>query len=466
MKQLKIKLLLTEEVFGGEAFVYHGSRLSPEQFIPIFLNKKFEPGQGAGAMYGKGLYTVYSLDNTKTLSGGYGNYIYKFKVNLHEFIVFDPNIALLVYKKPLKPSEQARLLNLNSKIIKLLQRIEEKSHDMTSDMAIQASSFLKGTVKGIIFSGRIDGEVAVIYDANVATLISYTNLKENNEQIIWNKLDKELIKNYIRTNNETDYNRYNQKNLATKNLFKILTFNDKSPEERVIEDEFNYFESFALLRKLTQNNLKFLEKFKYEEYFSWFTGFTLPESIRFKENVIFFTNRHVDKDFINSFNMPNNMTVDKTLFISQMPYEDLPKGLTVNTLQASHTPKRFIIPPDFKCNNLIGEKSNFIFDPTIENFKADGNIIITENKNLKALPNNLAVGGSLLLNDNIRLKTLPENLTVGIDLDITGTKILTLPESLKVGGRIIGFKANLKKAPLHLREKLFIEFLRSSKASK
>lgn len=75
MKQLKIKLLLTEEVFSGEAFVYHGSRLSPEQFIPIFLNKKFEPGQGAGAMYGKGLYTVYSLDNTKTLSGGYGNYI-------------------------------------------------------------------------------------------------------------------------------------------------------------------------------------------------------------------------------------------------------------------------------------------------------------------------------------------------------------------------------------------------------
>lgn len=107
-----------------------------------------------------------------------------------------------------------------------------------------------------------------------------------------------------------------------------------------------------------------------------------------------------------------------------------------------------------------------VFDPTIENFKADGNIIITENKNLKALPNNLAVGGSLLLNDNIRLKTLPENLTVGIDLDITGTKILTLPESLKVGGRIIGFKGNLKKAPLHLREKLFIEFLRSSKASK
>lgn len=116
--------MLAEEVFGGEAFVYHGSWMRPDKFIPIFFNNQFKPGSGAGSMYGNGLYTVYYLEDTQTLDGRYGDYIYRFKINLHGFIIFDLHIAKLVYKKLLMPSEQAKLLRLDEKIIKNLANLE------------------------------------------------------------------------------------------------------------------------------------------------------------------------------------------------------------------------------------------------------------------------------------------------------------------------------------------------------
>ena len=43
IEKLVREVLLTEEVFGAQAFVYHGSRTKPEVFIPVLLNDELQP---------------------------------------------------------------------------------------------------------------------------------------------------------------------------------------------------------------------------------------------------------------------------------------------------------------------------------------------------------------------------------------------------------------------------------------
>ena len=144
IRKLIQEILLAERVYGSQAVVYHGSKAPPDVFVPALLNDTFEPGQGEGAMYGKGLYCVYDLNKTQTESGAYGNYVYKFKVNLYGFICFDPEVAQLVYKRPLTPVEQAQELGLDEVLVEKLRKINVEVSEFTSNLALPASKFLKG----------------------------------------------------------------------------------------------------------------------------------------------------------------------------------------------------------------------------------------------------------------------------------------------------------------------------------
>ena len=55
------------------------------------------------------------------------------------------------------------------------------------------------------------------------------------------------------------------------------------------------------------------------------------------------------------------------------------------------------------------------------------------NTKITSLPDNLTVGGWLYLS-NTKITSLPDNLTVGGWLDLRGTKITSLPDNLTVGG--------------------------------
>ena len=172
LRKIVKKVLLTEEVFGAQAFVYHGSRMKPDEFIPLLLSDSFDPGRGAGSLYGKGLYTVYDLPGSATDNGMYGPFVYKLKINLYGFISFDKKITNLIYKKEITPAEQAKMLGLDAPTIKFLEMFV-RDERWTSDSAKAVNAYLKGKVKGIIFTGRQDGRVAVIYDASVALPVSW-----------------------------------------------------------------------------------------------------------------------------------------------------------------------------------------------------------------------------------------------------------------------------------------------------
>jgi hypothetical protein len=224
----KTQQLLQEEVFGAQAFVYHGSRHDPSQFIPMMLKNEFDPGQGAGAMYGKGLYCVHDLDDSATESGNYGSYLYKFKVNLHGYIIFDDDIAKKVYGKYLSPAEQAKVCGYSSHVIKFLEdgfQVEaDREEQYSSDIARPASKVLSGLVKGLVFTGRRDGRVVVVYDASTAIPIAHKNLNGGEG---WIKVDKQSLKDKLLKSASGDFDKekYGKNNHMLNRLFKNNLYN-------------------------------------------------------------------------------------------------------------------------------------------------------------------------------------------------------------------------------------------------
>ena len=174
LRSLIRETLLLEEVYGAQAVVYHGTKADPLTLIDALLSDKFNAGEGAGSTYGKGLYTVYDLLGTQTERGDYGNHVIKLKVNLYGYIIFDPDVALKVYKRTLTPAEQAEEVGYSETVIKALKSVEQlKGDTFTSESALSVYKSLQYEVKGLVFTGMNDGRVAVVYDPTTAVPMAW-----------------------------------------------------------------------------------------------------------------------------------------------------------------------------------------------------------------------------------------------------------------------------------------------------
>jgi hypothetical protein len=213
LKSLIREVLLTERVFGSQAFVYHGSSTPPDEMLDILVNDKFDPGRGSGDLYGKGLYTVYEENvRAQTFNGNYGRYVYKLKVSLHGFIIFDADICQKVYGKILSPYQQLELLGETEaieflekysssdpnrhdsllQISKYVPRVSDNEvyRNITSKDALKLKH-LTEFVKGIVFTGVHDGKVALIYDPQATVPVAWS---ESGEKIQWQKWSREEIR--------------------------------------------------------------------------------------------------------------------------------------------------------------------------------------------------------------------------------------------------------------------------------
>lgn len=200
-----IRQILLEQVFGNQAFVYHGSPLPPEQFTEIIETNTFNPGGGAGAMYGKGLYSVYDILQTGTSHGRYGKYIYKLKVNLNGFLIFDTDICEKVHGKPMSLKTQLFDMGLQKVYntikkdwpsLSLVPDLKNKADPemtfeyffdrdwitlgYTSVLAVAIRDYIMNKVSGIVFTGHNDGKVCLIYDPSVVVVIGYHQLSSRN----------------------------------------------------------------------------------------------------------------------------------------------------------------------------------------------------------------------------------------------------------------------------------------------
>jgi len=184
----QIRTLLKEEVYGKIATVYHGSKQSPEKFLKIFETSSSEgytstgwSGGAGGEMYGRGLYAVWERSSHQTFEGVYGPWLYKLKVNLHGFIIFNETVCNRVYSRSISPLEQLKLLGKERELKKATEAemsiLTKLPHDAeSSNDASKLAPFLKGRVNGLIFFDRDDGPVAVIYDPDIVTPISWMKL--------------------------------------------------------------------------------------------------------------------------------------------------------------------------------------------------------------------------------------------------------------------------------------------------
>ena len=196
LRSLIREALLTEEVYGAQAVVYHGTKADPQKLISALLNDEFRPGEGAGSMYGKGLYTVYDLVGTKTATGDYGDHVIKLKVNLYGYIIFDPDVAQKVYKRPLTPAEQAEEVGYSETVIETLKKVgPQRRNVFTSESALSVYESLQHEVKGLVFTGGNDGRVVVVYDPTTAVPMAWKRTTHNKKPVTepWTPVDRETL---------------------------------------------------------------------------------------------------------------------------------------------------------------------------------------------------------------------------------------------------------------------------------
>ena len=72
---------------------------------------------------------------------------------------------------------------------------------------------------------------------------------------------------------------------------------------------------------------------------------------------------------------------------------------------------------------------------TDEDLNVEGDLDLSSSK-ITSLPDNLQVGGSLYLAYSNQITSLPDNLQVGEYLNLFNTPITSLPDNLKVGGSL------------------------------
>jgi hypothetical protein len=406
LRSLIRETLLTEEVYGAQAVVYHGTNADPRKLISALLNDEFAPGKGAGAMYGKGLYTVYDLKGTQTERGDYGAHIIKLKLNLYGYIIFDPEVALKVYKAPLSVVEQAEEIGLDEDLVEMLKGVEIDRGNFTSDAALAASNFLKGHVKGLVFTGRNDGRVAVVYDSSTAVPISWKKIRSKS----WTPVDRSSIRPALRRSASGDW----QEEKYESSPFRVIEKLKKLPvDQRVVGGDLNL--SDAPIASLPP-------------------GLQVGGTLNLSDTLI--------------TSLPDGLRVGGTLNLSNTPITSLPPGLRVGGSLGLHNTRITSLPDGLRVGGGL-----FLSNTRIKSLPPGlqvGGDLDLDDSLIESIPPDLQVGGTLNLSDT-PIESLPAGLRVGGDINLASSRINFLPQGFQVGGNLDIRGTRIKSLPAGLR---------------
>lgn len=420
-----VHLILQEEVFGAQAFVYHGSHAAPKDFLPALLQDQFRPGAAAGSMYGKGLYTVYDLESGITGKGSYGEYIYKLKVNLYGCISFDSDTTKQIYKKDLTPAQQAEMLDLPDNVVKKLESLkpnEGAPDEISSDLALQASKFLSNEVKGLIYTGRRDGKVALLYDATIAVPIAWKKFKN----VRWTKVDKDSIRSAMSKAPAGDWQKEKYEVPVSvqleKQFKKLKELADLPVGQRVIEGDVLCYGDIA---KDVAEAIPEGLQINGELNLSGIQMKSLPAGIKVEGNVFIGGGSVIES-------LPPDLQVGGTLSIAGSSIVGIPPGFSTNGNVYIMSDKMTSLPPSLKVGGELIIRNCPV--PEIPaGLQVGKSIAIKQSPEFKKLPNDLTVNGNLRL-EGTGLRTLPSNLTVKGYLWMSEQGVDGLPAGLKVEG--------------------------------
>ena len=422
------EMLLQERVFGAQAFIYHGSRAEPDVFIDAILNDTFRPGMGSGAMYGKGLYAVHDLEGTATAKGEYGDYIYKLRVNLYGYISFDDDVTSLIYGRAMPPSEQARLVKAPKDVIEALQKYDVPMPDemFSSVRAHPASKNLKGLVKGLVFTGRHDGRVVVVYDVSTTTPFAWKLAKDSK----WTRVDSERVKKSLVKNLSGEFQpeKYDQAktdvHLALKKLRRM------PPNMRIHDGDLLLSGEgiTSLPDNLTVNGYLYLDNNPITQ---------LPENLTVNGN-LYLQHNAITK-------IPASLVVNGTLNINGSGVQEIEPGATMNTLSVSDNTTLSTIPDGVNIKFMISihDSSVASLPQNLSNLES----IDIMRSPITAFPSGMRLRYFRIHGSNIQ--NLPDDLSV-TQLELKDTLITELPDSLRVHADLAVVNTPLKKLPNNL----------------
>jgi hypothetical protein len=189
---------LFEEIYGKIAIGYHRTS---EQGMKVFTSGgRFH--YGFGQAYGPGVYLTYDLKSQLTdQMKVYGEYIIKAKVNLDNFLIFDPEVARKVY--PSSPTVGEQLVNVfriprdritkifGQEVISHLTPSREYYSSRDAQYFINNfSRWVTGNTKGLVFTGATDGKVIVAYHDRSVIPLAYAYVPTSSSKIVFQRLDQ------------------------------------------------------------------------------------------------------------------------------------------------------------------------------------------------------------------------------------------------------------------------------------
>ena len=367
LRSLIRETLLVEEVYGAQAVVYHGTEADPRALIDALLKDKFIAGAGSGAMYGKGLYTVYDLAGTQTEKGNYGDHVIKLKVNLYGYIIFDPDTALKVYKRPLTPAQQAEEVGYSDDVVKALRGVRTRKSRFTSDAAEKVHESLQYEVKGLVFTGESDGRVVVVYDPTTAVPMAWKRVGSSS----WTPVDRAALLTPLERPDVSDREGrpVRQSSLARSALGDFET---------------GKWDAMKTIRRLER----------------------LPEDQRVVNG---------DLDIENTLvaSLPPGLRVGRNLNISRTPITELPSGLRVDGNLYLNGTKINSLPSDLRLGGSL-YMSNTRISSLPPGLEVVGDLRISHSP-ITSLPAGLKVRGFLDVSST-SVTSLPADLQVGDDI--------------------------------------------------
>ena len=166
---ITFKKFLVEKIVGNTGWVYHRTKENPEG--SAILTHGIKPSTNQSAMYGRGLYCCYDLnEQLKPNMEKYGAYILKGKIDLNGFAILDYEIYGLANPRG-NFQEHLKQIGTNMESV-------QDSIPYTSRIAQNIWKKCKTNgYNGIIFTGENDGKVAVIW--NRRNFIPYQYSEDN-----------------------------------------------------------------------------------------------------------------------------------------------------------------------------------------------------------------------------------------------------------------------------------------------
>ena len=183
-----VENVLNEYYEGNDFIVYHCAR---KETLPSLFKFGFEgyfAARGVGNMYGRGVYSTFSLRSSinNAKRGEYGNVILKCKVrSIKNFLIFIKDLAIREYGENWKLEDQLKLL-VPSRYISMMERqgvLKQIINVNPNHSSVNAYAFtcaedavpeIGKNVEGYIFVGNHDGDVAVIKDFKNVLPIQYS----------------------------------------------------------------------------------------------------------------------------------------------------------------------------------------------------------------------------------------------------------------------------------------------------